>query len=183
MRGGGVCCVSYSYSYSIWHGKAVQPTREPEAHGVPGTKPRQGVRQAQLQLKTLGGKWCGCLAPPTTLQAMKGDGDMFVGLKLCSHGVLGVYKPPMCPLLHLCVDISTAMRFLARPVRSVVCRSTMSDMQPQAAPCTWWSAEHKNGCGVGGGGGYRPQQARTTQQAQQCQLPPMHIQKQTCVLT
>jgi hypothetical protein len=28
-----------SYSYSIWHGKAVQPTREPEAHGVPGTKP------------------------------------------------------------------------------------------------------------------------------------------------
>jgi hypothetical protein len=29
----------HSYSYSIWHGKAVQPTREPEAHGVPGTKP------------------------------------------------------------------------------------------------------------------------------------------------
>jgi hypothetical protein len=27
---------SYSHSYSIWHGRAVQPTREPEAHGVPG---------------------------------------------------------------------------------------------------------------------------------------------------
>ena len=30
-------CVSdghYSYSYSIWHGRAIQPTREPEAHGV-----------------------------------------------------------------------------------------------------------------------------------------------------
>jgi hypothetical protein len=28
-----VICVQtvYSYSYSIWHGKAVQPTREPEA--------------------------------------------------------------------------------------------------------------------------------------------------------
>ena len=26
--------VVHSYSYSIWHGKAVQPTREPEAHGV-----------------------------------------------------------------------------------------------------------------------------------------------------
>jgi hypothetical protein len=30
---------SYSYSYSIWHGRAVQPTREPEAQGVPGTNP------------------------------------------------------------------------------------------------------------------------------------------------
>jgi hypothetical protein len=32
-------CRIYTCSYSIWHGKAVQPTREPEAHGVPGTKP------------------------------------------------------------------------------------------------------------------------------------------------
>jgi hypothetical protein len=29
-----VCSGIHSYSYSIWHGKAVQPTREPEAHGV-----------------------------------------------------------------------------------------------------------------------------------------------------
>ena len=28
----------YSYSNSIWHGKTVQPTREPEAHGETGTK-------------------------------------------------------------------------------------------------------------------------------------------------
>ena len=25
---------SYSYTYSVWHSRAVQPTREPEAHGV-----------------------------------------------------------------------------------------------------------------------------------------------------
>ena len=30
---------SYSYSYSVWHGSAVQPAREPEAHGVTETKP------------------------------------------------------------------------------------------------------------------------------------------------
>jgi hypothetical protein len=30
---------AYSYSYSTWPGKAEQPTREPEAHGVQATNP------------------------------------------------------------------------------------------------------------------------------------------------
>jgi hypothetical protein len=34
----GPYSLTHSYSYSIWHGTLVQPTREPEAHGVPGTK-------------------------------------------------------------------------------------------------------------------------------------------------
>ena len=31
---GTQCTTDNSYSYSSWHGKAVQPTREPEDHGI-----------------------------------------------------------------------------------------------------------------------------------------------------
>jgi hypothetical protein len=46
-RGRIIYCsiVGYSYSYSVWHGKAVQPTRQPEAHGEAGI---MGVHKLQM---------------------------------------------------------------------------------------------------------------------------------------
>jgi hypothetical protein len=48
---------SYSYSYSIWHGKAVQPTREPEAHGVRMGAVNVVICQGVIAEEAGGGGW------------------------------------------------------------------------------------------------------------------------------